>query len=102
MTTTSRMGNRRILVIDDNTAIHEDFRKILADNAGASALTEAPAALFDDIAPPVTQEGFEGSTFHFTVRFKVQPPPVAQPSRADLSSVRGLRVLIVDDNATYR
>jgi two-component system, sensor histidine kinase and response regulator len=44
----------------------------------------------------------QGSTFHFTVRFKVQPPPVAQPSRMDLSSVRGLRVLIVDDNATYR
>jgi CheY-like chemotaxis protein len=59
MTTTSHMGNRRILVIDDNTAIHEDFRKILADITGASALTEARAALFDDIAPPVSQEGFE-------------------------------------------
>jgi two-component system, sensor histidine kinase and response regulator len=59
MTTTSRMGNRRILVIDDNTAIHEDFREILADIAGASALTEVRAALFDDIAPPISQEGFE-------------------------------------------
>jgi signal transduction histidine kinase len=42
-----------------NTAIHEDFRKILVDNAGASALTEARAALFDDLAPPISQEGFE-------------------------------------------
>jgi hypothetical protein len=56
MTTTSRMGNRRILVIDDNTAIHEDFRKILADNAVTSALTEARAALFDDVPPPISQE----------------------------------------------
>ncbi len=59
MTTTSRMSNRRILVIDDNTSIHEDFRKILRGNAGAAALQEARAALFDDIPPAVVQQGFE-------------------------------------------
>jgi signal transduction histidine kinase len=59
MTTTNRMSNRRILVIDDNTAIHEDFGKILRGNAGASALLDARAMLFDDIAPLATPEGFE-------------------------------------------
>jgi CheY-like chemotaxis protein len=44
----------------------------------------------------------EGSAFHFTGTFGLQPPAAAQPGRADLSSVRGLRVLVVDDNATYR
>jgi signal transduction histidine kinase/PleD family two-component response regulator len=44
----------------------------------------------------------EGSAFHFTARFDLQPPAAAQPGRADLSSLRGLRVLVVDDNATYR
>ncbi|HEX9867830.1 MAG TPA: response regulator, partial [Candidatus Tectomicrobia bacterium] len=44
----------------------------------------------------------EGSAFHFTGTFDLQPPTAAQPSRADLSSVRGLRVLVVDDNASYR
>lgn len=40
--------NRRILVIDDNRAIHEDFRKVLsATNPRPSPLAEAEAALFD-------------------------------------------------------
>lgn len=39
--------NRRILVIDDNHAIHEDFRKILgAPDAEDAALQEAEARLF--------------------------------------------------------
>jgi signal transduction histidine kinase len=46
--------NRRILVIDDNRTIHEDFRKILdsKDGLAVAALTEAEAALFDE-APAV-------------------------------------------------
>jgi FixJ family two-component response regulator len=44
--------NYRILVIDDNRAIHEDFRKILCpSNVHATALAEAEAKLFDK---PVT------------------------------------------------
>jgi EAL domain-containing protein (putative c-di-GMP-specific phosphodiesterase class I)/DNA-binding NarL/FixJ family response regulator len=40
-------AHRRILVIDDNPAIHEDFRKILGATPGASeALTASEAALF--------------------------------------------------------
>jgi CheY-like chemotaxis protein len=41
---------RRILVIDDNDAIHADFRKILgtSNDAGASKLAGAKAALFGD------------------------------------------------------
>ncbi len=39
--------NRRILVIDDNRAIHDDFRKILCPQVdGAHALAEAKALLF--------------------------------------------------------
>lgn len=39
--------NRRILVIDDNPAIHADFRKILVATADAgTALDEAEAAIF--------------------------------------------------------
>jgi two-component system sensor histidine kinase/response regulator len=40
--------NRRILVIDDNKAIHEDFRKILCKSKTASNLTDAEAELFGD------------------------------------------------------
>lgn len=41
--------NYRILVIDDNRAIHDDFRKILcAPSANATALAEAEAKLFGE------------------------------------------------------
>lgn len=39
--------NRRILLIDDNVAIHEDYRKILVGKGGNSELDELEAALFD-------------------------------------------------------
>ncbi len=43
--------NYRILVIDDNRAIHEDFRKILCpSSAEATALRETEAKLFDEPA----------------------------------------------------
>src|SRR6202034_1129525 len=46
--------NRRILVIDDNQAIHQDFRKILAPTKGQnSKLAAAEAALFDDTEPQI-------------------------------------------------
>jgi len=43
--------NRRILLIDDTPAIHEDFRKILAPVAASSALAEVESALFGEVAP---------------------------------------------------
>ncbi|WP_395731883.1 response regulator [Prosthecobacter sp.] len=45
--TTTTAAHRRILVIDDNRSIHDDFRKILAPvNAADDALEAAEAALF--------------------------------------------------------
>jgi len=41
--------NRRILVVDDNPAIHEDFRKIFrGSSAAASALSDSEAAFFGE------------------------------------------------------
>ena len=52
--------NRRILVIDDNPAIHEDFRKILCTRLpGAEALAEAAAALFGETEAPGDDRAFE-------------------------------------------
>ena len=42
--------NKRILVIDDNRAIHEDFRKVLADGGADTGLEAAEEALFGDTA----------------------------------------------------
>ena len=40
--------NRRILVIDDNRAIHDDFRKILQPDGATNALSQAEEDLFGD------------------------------------------------------
>jgi signal transduction histidine kinase len=52
--------NLRILLVDDNPAIHEDFRRILAPENSPSDLDADAAALFD-VAPelPATKAGFE-------------------------------------------
>src|SRR5438445_208409 len=58
---TAEHGNRRILVIDDNQAIHEDFRKILCSEAGArKSLENVEAVLFGD-------ESGEGDTSRFEI-----------------------------------
>lgn len=52
--------NRRILIVDDNEAIHADFRKILKGCEGPSSLDEARAALFGDVpAPPSSAPCYE-------------------------------------------
>jgi len=52
--------NQRVLVIDDNPAIHEDFRKILAPAiATAAALDTTEAAVFGDRTDAVQQNPFE-------------------------------------------
>jgi len=50
MPTDSPNKNRRILIIDDNRAIHEDFRKILQTKASVDPLTRAEADIFGDAA----------------------------------------------------
>jgi diguanylate cyclase (GGDEF)-like protein len=51
----------RVLIIDDNKAIHEDFRKILVPRQGSSALQSAKSALFGAAEPPASAPaaGFE-------------------------------------------
>ena len=51
--------NRRILVIDDNREIHEDFRKILEAYAEDDRYDQTRAALFGGSQPSGGQEQFE-------------------------------------------
>jgi signal transduction histidine kinase/HPt (histidine-containing phosphotransfer) domain-containing protein/FixJ family two-component response regulator len=50
----------------------------------------------------VESEQGKGSTFHFTARFALQRAPQVKPPRVPLSRLKGLPVLVVDDNATNR
>ncbi len=51
-------GDFRILVIDDNPAIHRDIQKILARDTASTALDEDEAFLFGRTAPTVPAESF--------------------------------------------
>lgn len=50
--------NRRILIIDDNPDIHDDFRKILAPARRDAAMDAAEARLFGSGAPPAQDTAF--------------------------------------------
>src|SRR5678815_2406269 len=51
--------NRRILLVDDNSSIHADFRKILCPSKDSNSTLDAmEEALFDE-KPATTEEGFE-------------------------------------------
>ncbi|MFC5500323.1 response regulator [Caenimonas terrae] len=50
-------ANRRVLLVDDMPAIHEDFRKILGIRPEVDLMDEAEAALFGQ-APAVTRESY--------------------------------------------
>src|ERR1039457_7329460 len=58
MNNTPTDKNRRVLVIDDNPSIHEDFRKILCPR-NAAALDATEAAVFGQAPDAVRQTRFE-------------------------------------------
>jgi len=56
----TQQKNRRILVIDDNRAIHDDFQAILRNGQTDNVpLDEAEAAIFSDTPVSSQQNGFE-------------------------------------------
>jgi len=56
----TRTASPRILVIDDNPAIHEDFRKILVKSAKpVDGLKDMRSALFDSVSQPEVTVAFE-------------------------------------------
>lgn len=60
MTTPSTKRNRRILIVDDNRTIHEDFRKILVPQPALAGLQQARAALFKSKTNnPVSPDPFQ-------------------------------------------
>lgn len=64
MTTSQSGENKRILIIDDNASIHDDFRKILSPPSEPEALGHARAALFGEVPtlPPQTQYELDFAT----------------------------------------
>lgn len=59
MTHDETTDNRRILVIDDNVSIHDNFRKILDPPKDSSSLDQARAALFGEAPSLPSQVSYE-------------------------------------------
>ena len=60
MNGTDLKPNQRILLVDDNTSIHADFRKILCpENSRKAAVKKMGAVLFDKAQPAANQTSFE-------------------------------------------
>ncbi|MFO0627507.1 MAG: EAL domain-containing protein [Polyangiales bacterium] len=81
---------RRVLVIDDNRAIHDDFRKTLAPTEEVHALDELERALFGD-APAAP-----GMTMRFDVAFAEQGAAGAAMVREAVDAGRPFSVAFVD------
>ena len=64
MTNGKTTDNRRILVIDDNVSIHEDFRKILVPPKSSASLDLARVALFGETPSLPPQERYELESAH--------------------------------------
>jgi CheY-like chemotaxis protein len=59
MNSAANHKNLRILVIDDNRAIHEDFKKVLGSSRARSDLDEVEAGLFGPSEPKQQGASFE-------------------------------------------
>ncbi len=87
--------NRRVLVIDDNRSIHEDFKRILAPVAGATqGLHAAHSALFGPSAPE--PEAPSSSSAPFELAFADQGETGFQMALAAVEAQRPFAVAFVD------
>jgi CheY-like chemotaxis protein len=67
MSTHTEIKNHRVLVIDDNDAIHADFKKIIGRQAAGEndeELSQAAAALFGDAPATVPADSFDIDSAH--------------------------------------
>jgi diguanylate cyclase (GGDEF)-like protein len=67
MANSAPLANRRILIIDDNAAIHSDFRKVLgaqAEHSAQAALDVLEADLFGEGVVPAARPNFDIDSAH--------------------------------------
>src|SRR5688572_29769185 len=86
-------ANRRILLIDDNPAIHDDFRKSLAprSTAAIATLVDLEAELFGDTEPVPCE-----STVVFEITSAYQGAEGAQLVRQAIAVGRPFALAFVD------
>jgi diguanylate cyclase (GGDEF)-like protein len=78
MSNPTPLANRRILIIDDNAAIHLDFRKVLgaqAEHSAQAALDVLEANLFGDAVSSAARPNFDIDSAHAMAFVDMRMPP---------------------------
>ena len=83
--------NRRILLVDDNLSIHDDFRRILMRKTSTVGLDDAAAALFGIAAEPTTAESDV-----FDLEFAQQGQEAAEKAALAVATGRPYALAFVD------
>jgi len=83
-------SEQRVLIIDDNAAIHEDFRKILGANGDALDLMELESDLFDEEIEKT------GETVNFALSFARQGQEGYEAVRKAADEARPFMMAFVD------
>lgn len=83
--------NRRILLVDDNLSIHDDFRRILMRKTSTVGLDDAAAALFGIAAEPTTAESDV-----FDLDFAQQGQEAAEKAAIAVAASRPYALAFVD------
>jgi signal transduction histidine kinase len=83
--------NRRILLVDDNLSIHDDFRRILMRKTSTVGLDDAAAALFGIAAEPTTAESDV-----FDLEFAQQGQEAAEKAALAVGTGRPYALAFVD------
>ena len=93
----SRLENRRILIIDDNSCIHEDFRKILGDVRPQRASLDAKEAfLFGQTPQAEPVEGFEIDSGRVMIRIQKVLDDVSVLEIGPISEGKEIETLGID------
>src|SRR5256885_2072916 len=81
----------RILCIDDNPSIHQDYRKVLCTTAPPAALKSLEAALFDEAQPDQP-----GAPMEFEIDSALQGAEGVEKLKAALASSQSYPLAFVD------
>jgi signal transduction histidine kinase len=89
--------NQRILVVDDNPSIHDDFTKVLHSGGGASrALVDMEAALFGDAPASAVQASAAGEAPHYEITCARQGEEALALVRAAVEAGKPFAVAFLD------
>jgi len=92
--TSSTPSTWRVLTIDDNVSIHQDYKKVLLPEASDDALADVESALFGDAPPKTTAT--QSNIFRFEIDSAFQGEEGFNLVKKSIAQEREYSVALVD------